>query len=153
MPKIKPQIVVIQEFGHLSHFRHHKCWQKDYYEKKKLRSLFMNLQSVVSLNKLPLHILVERLDSGHFIASVSELVDCVAEAENREDAFPFGVAEGIASLQEKIKARLANIEILTMEVANNPWTDFIGMFEGDEDFAQLAEELRTERELDINGAA
>lgn len=145
MPKIKPQIVVIQEFGHLYHFQYHKCWHRDYYEKKKLRSLSMNLQSVVSLNKLPLHILVERLDSGHFIASVSELADCVAEAETREDA--------IASLQEKIKARLANIEILTIEVANNPWTDFIGMFEGDEDFAQLAEELRTERELDINGAA
>ncbi|QFS50440.1 hypothetical protein GXM_07934 [Nostoc sphaeroides CCNUC1] len=110
-----------------------------------MRSLSMNLQSVVSLNKLPLHILVERLDSGHFIASVSELADCVAEAENREDA--------IASLQEKIKARLANIEILTIEVANNPWTDFIGMFEGDEEFAELAEELRTERELNINGAA
>ncbi|GAA6623536.1 type II toxin-antitoxin system HicB family antitoxin [Scytonema sp. NUACC26] len=65
----------------------------------------MNLQSVANLNKLPLHIIVERLDSGHFIASVSELADCVAEAENREDA--------IASLEEKIKARLANIEILT----------------------------------------
>ena len=48
------------------------------------------------------------------------------------------------------------MEILTLEVSNNPWTDFIGMFEGDEDFAQMAEELRTERELDIhsiNGAA
>ncbi len=105
----------------------------------------MNLQSVANLNKLPLHVLVERLDSGHFIALVSELADCVAEAENREDA--------IASVQEKIKARLANIEILTIEVSNNPWTDFIGMFEGDEEFAELAEELRTERELDINGAA
>jgi predicted RNase H-like HicB family nuclease len=152
MPKIKPQTVVLQEFGHLYHFRHHKSWQKDYYEKKKLRSLSMNLQSVVSLNKLPLHILVERLDSGHFIASVTELADCVAEAENREDAIS-SMGYAYAFLQEKIQARLANIEILTIEVANNPWTDFIGMFEGDEDFAQLAEELRTERELDINGAA
>ncbi|GAA6620056.1 type II toxin-antitoxin system HicB family antitoxin [Scytonema sp. NUACC26] len=105
----------------------------------------MNPQSVANLNKLPLHVLVERLDSGHFIASVSELADCVAEAENREDA--------IAYVREKIKARLANIEILTIEVSNNPWTDFIGMFEGDEEFAELAEELRTERELDINGGA
>jgi predicted RNase H-like HicB family nuclease len=148
MPKIKPQILYYKSLGHLYRFRYHKCWDRDYYEKKKLRSLSMNLQSVVSLNKLPLHILVERLDSGHFIASVSELADCVAEAETREDA--------ITSLQEKIKARLANIEILTIEVANNPWTDFIGMFEGDEEFAELAEELRTERELDIhsiNGAA
>ncbi|MBD2199863.1 hypothetical protein H6G08_29790 [Calothrix anomala FACHB-343] len=112
----------------------------------------MNLQSVVSLNNLPLHILVERLDSGHFIASVTELADCVAEAETREDAIS-SMGYAYASLQEKIKARLANIEILTIEVPNNPWTDFIGMFEGDEEFAELAEELRTERELDINGAA
>jgi hypothetical protein len=112
----------------------------------------MNLQSVANLNKLPLHILVERLDSGHFIASVSELADCVAEAENREDAIS-SMGFAYASVQEKIKARLANIEILTIEVSNNPWTDFIGMFEGDEEFAELAEELRAERDLDINGAA
>jgi predicted RNase H-like HicB family nuclease len=103
----------------------------------------MNLQSVTNLNKLPIHVLVERLDSGHFIASVPSLTNCVASAETREDA--------IASLQEKIRERLANIEILTIELSNNPWIDFIGMFEGDEEFAELTEELRTERELNING--
>ena len=49
--------------------------------------------------------------------------------------------------------RLANIEVLTLEVSNNPWTEFIGMFEGDKEFADLAAQLRTERKLDINGAA
>jgi hypothetical protein len=30
----------------------------------------------------------------------------------------------------------------------NPWTEFIGMFEGDAEFAAIAAELRAERELD-----
>jgi hypothetical protein len=56
-----------------------------------------------------LHVLVEQASSGHFIASVPELPDCVAEAETRSDAFPFGVAEGIAIVQQQIKSKLANI--------------------------------------------
>lgn len=118
--------------------------------KVNLVSLSMNLQRVTSLNRLSLHVLVEQASEGHFIVSVPELPDCVAEAETRSDAFPFGVAEGIAAVQEQVRVRLANIEVLTLEVANNPWTDFIGMFEGDDEFATLAQELRTERELDIN---
>jgi len=42
---------------------------------------------------------------------------------------------------------------LKLEVANNPWTEFIGMFEGDKEFTDLSAELRTERKLDINSAA
>ncbi|MBR8835599.1 MAG: type II toxin-antitoxin system HicB family antitoxin [Stigonema ocellatum SAG 48.90 = DSM 106950] len=105
----------------------------------------MNLLSVANLNKLSLHIVVERNESGHFMASVPELADCMTLAETRTDA--------IASVQEKVKARLTNIEVLTLEVSNNPWTDFIGMFEGDDEFADLAAELRTERELDMNDPA
>jgi hypothetical protein len=48
-------------------------------------------------------------------------------------------------VRDKVKARLANIEVLTLEVNNNPWMEFIGMFEWDDEFAQLAEELRAER--------
>lgn len=110
--------------------------------KENLVPVFMNLLAVTSFNRLSLHVLVEQAQSGLFIASVPELPNCTAEAETRDTA--------IAAVQEQIKARLANIEVLTQEVANNPWTDFIGMFEGDEEFADLAQELRTERELDIN---
>lgn len=102
----------------------------------------MNLLPLTSLNRLSLHILVEQTSSRNFIASVPELPDCAAEAETRDKA--------ITDVQQKVKARLANTEVLTLEVANNPWTDFIGMFEGDEEFANLAQELRSERELDIN---
>ncbi len=113
--------------------------------KENLVLLSMNLLDLKNLNRLSLHILVERADSGHFRASVPELPDCAAEAETRSAAF--------ATLQEKVKAKLANTEVLTLEVSNNPWTDFIGMFEGDDDFADLAEELRNERNLDVNTAA
>ncbi|HBE58728.1 MAG TPA: hypothetical protein DEG17_24350 [Cyanobacteria bacterium UBA11149] len=104
----------------------------------------MNLITVANLNKPYLNVLLERAQAGHFIASVPELTDCVAWAETRESA--------IALLQEKVKVRLANIEVLRLEVSDNPWTDFIGMFEGDKDFAEIAAELRQERELEINGA-
>ncbi|WP_268807193.1 type II toxin-antitoxin system HicB family antitoxin [Calothrix rhizosoleniae] len=43
----------------------------------------MNLQSVANLNKMSLHVLIERVESGHFMASMPELVDCVAWAETR----------------------------------------------------------------------
>jgi hypothetical protein len=102
----------------------------------------MNIQSVANLDKVSLHIVVERAESGHFMASVPELVDCTAEAQTREAA--------ITSVRDKVKARLANIEVLTLEVTNNPWTEFIGMFERDDEFAELAAELRAERELDTN---
>ena len=49
-------------------------------------SLSMNLLGVASLNRLSLHVLVERTESGHFMASVPELPDCVALAETREAA-------------------------------------------------------------------
>jgi hypothetical protein len=103
---------------------------------------FMNIQSVANLHKMSLHILVERAESGYFTASVPELANCIAEAKTREAA--------IASVRDKVKARLANIEVLTLEVANNPWMEFIGMFEGDDEFAELATELLVEREPDTN---
>ncbi len=103
------------------------------------KELGMNLQAVANLNKMSLHVLLEQVESGYFMASVPELIDCVASAETREAA--------IAAVQEKVKMRLANIEVLMLEVSNNPWTEFIGMFEGDKEFADLAEELRSEREV------
>ncbi len=107
----------------------------------------MNLQSVDSPDKLSFHLLVERLESGHFRASVPELVDCVTSAETREAA--------IAAVQEKVTARLKNTEVLTLEIPKNPWLDFIGIFEGDKDFEEISAQLLAERELDFDtdGAA
>ncbi len=52
--------------------------------------------------------------------------------------------------KENLTPVFMNPLTVTLEVANNPWIDFIGMFEGDEEFAELAQELRDERELDVN---
>lgn len=60
-------------------------------------SLSMNLLAVASLNRLSLHVLVERTESGHFMVSVPELADCMALAETRSAA--------IAAVQEKVRAR------------------------------------------------
>ncbi len=113
--------------------------------KDKLALLSMNLLAAASLNRLSLYVLVERTSSGYFMASVPELPNCLAEAETRSDA--------IAAVQEEVRARIANVEVLTLEISNNPWTNFIGMFEGDDEFAKLAQELRAEREMDINSVA
>jgi hypothetical protein len=37
--------------------------------------------------------------------------------------------------------------------SDNPWTEFIGMFAGDADFAALVEDLQAERALDVMDAA
>ena len=48
--------------------------------KENLISLSMNLLAVASLNRLSLHVLVERTESGHFMASVPEiLLECLRE--------------------------------------------------------------------------
>jgi hypothetical protein len=57
----------------------------------------MNLIPVASVNKLSLHVLIERVESGIFMASVPELADCVAKAETRSAA--------IADVQENVRGR------------------------------------------------
>lgn len=105
----------------------------------------MDILAVESSDKFSLHLLVERVESEHFRAWVPELFDCVALAETRDAA--------IATVQEKVRARLKNIEVLTLEIPNNPWLDFIGMFKGNKYFDEIAAELLAERELDIDGAS
>ena len=87
--------------------------QKHYYLRvENLVLPYMNLIATNSPDKLSLHVIVERLDSGHFTASVPELIDCVVSAETREAV--------IAAIKEKVTARLKNIEVLTLEVTSNP---------------------------------
>jgi excisionase family DNA binding protein len=51
------------------------------------------------------------------------------------------------------------LPVLPLEVslkgveAENPWTEFIGMFEGDTEFAEMAAQLRAERELEADEGA
>jgi len=48
-------------------------------------------------------------------------------------------------VKEKVKTQLENIEVLKLELTNNPWIEFIGMFKDDDDFKKLAQEIRDER--------
>jgi predicted RNase H-like HicB family nuclease len=108
----------------------------------------MNLPISPNLNDFNLHILLKALGKEQFVASVAELSDIQVTATTREDA--------IEQLQKIIREHLEGIEVLTFPVIlgkvaterENPWTEFIGMYEGDEDFARIAAQLQAERELE-----
>ncbi|HEY9908272.1 MAG TPA: hypothetical protein V6D18_11795 [Thermosynechococcaceae cyanobacterium] len=91
-----------------------------------------------------LHVLLEQTETGQTIASIAELADCRVEAGTRKEA--------LAAIQALVSDRLSNVEVLPLEISStppvqkNPWTEFIGMFEGDAEFAEIASQWRTERE-------
>jgi hypothetical protein len=97
-----------------------------------------------------LNFVLEQTDSGLSRATVLGLPDCQVEAATDEQA--------IAQLQQVMIQRLAKARIVPLEIPlasallplkrENPWTEFIGLFEGDAEFAAIAAELRAERELD-----
>ena len=86
------------------------------------------------------HILIEPIDAGQITASIAELPYCHFTASTREAA--------IHGIQTLVRDRLANIEVIPFPTdRENPWLEFIGMFENDADFHTIAAELRAEREL------
>jgi hypothetical protein len=100
---------------------------------------------------LNLHILLESTEMGGAIAAIAEISDCRVEADSREAA--------LAALQQLLKQRLAQMEIIPLAlsletpVRENPWMEFIGMFEGDAEFAEMAKSLRQERGIDLGDVA
>jgi hypothetical protein len=97
------------------------------------------------------HVLLKQTDSGRVIASIAELANCQVEAETRKEA--------LVAIQALVGDRLSDVEVLPLEVSlndvkgKNPWTEFIGMFEGDAEFAEMAAQLRAERELEADEGA
>jgi hypothetical protein len=97
---------------------------------------------------LNLHILLKSVGPEQFVASVAELHDCQVTAPSKEAA--------IEQLQKMVQAHLVETEILSFSVRQrdvvaereNPWTEVIGMYEGDADFAEIMAELRSERGLE-----
>lgn len=104
---------------------------------------------------IKLNLVLEHTAKGLSRARVLELPDCQVEASTHEQA--------IAQLRQIIIQRLAKARIVPLEIPlelpsalperENPWTEFIGMFEGDAEFAEIAAELRAERELDLDDVA
>lgn len=93
---------------------------------------------------LKLHILLEYNDEGTAIASVLELPNYQVEAPTHEQA--------LEDLQKVLLARLEKIEIVPLEIqlpqaeqTENPWIKFAGVFKDDQDFTEIAESIRAER--------
>ncbi|MBW4632011.1 MAG: hypothetical protein KME30_08940 [Iphinoe sp. HA4291-MV1] len=92
---------------------------------------------------LKLHILLERNNEGNVIASVLEFPNTQVEALTQEQA--------VQELKKLLSTRLEKIEIIPVEIqfakseAENPWMKFAGVFQDDADFAEIADNLRAER--------
>jgi predicted RNase H-like HicB family nuclease len=108
----------------------------------------MNLPISQDVADLNLHILLKSVGPEQFVASVAELNDCQVTASTKEAA--------IEQIQKMVKAHLVGTEVLSFPIVQsevvaereNPWTEFIGMYEGDADFAEIMAELRAERGLE-----
>ncbi|WP_414756478.1 hypothetical protein [Anabaena sp. CCY 9910] len=94
---------------------------------------------------IKLHILVERNAEGNVIASVLEFPNTQVEASTQEQA--------VEELKKLLSTRLEKIEIIPVEIqlpqseAENPWMKFAGVFKDDVDFAEIADNLRAERNI------
>ena len=98
-----------------------------------------------------LHVVLEQSETGKTIASIAEFADCQVEAETREAA--------LVAIQQVARERLGSAEILSLEVSpkgfthENPWEEFIGMFAGDVEFAEMASQWQAEQELNAEDDA
>jgi hypothetical protein len=97
------------------------------------------------------HVLLKQTDSGRVIASIAELANCQVEAETRKEA--------LVAIQALVGDRLSDVEVVPLEVSlkgvegENPWAEFIGMFEGDAEFAEMASQWCAERKLEADDEA
>lgn len=89
-------------------------------------------------------VLVQSHNENAFIASIIGVPDCVAEGHTREEA--------IAGVRDALTARLAQGEVVTIEVelseiasAGNPWLDNFGRFKDDPTFDDLMAEIESNR--------
>jgi predicted RNase H-like HicB family nuclease len=108
----------------------------------------MNLPISRDVANLNLHILLKSIGPEQFVASVAELSGCQVTATTKEAA--------IEQIQKMVQAHLVGTEVLSFPIVQgevvaeheNPWTEFIGMYEGDADFAEIMAEIRAERGLE-----
>lgn len=96
-------------------------------------------------SSLQFHVLLETKQTGETVASIAELANVQVQADTR--------GEALDAIHSLVQDHLSNVEILPLTVtskqhAENSWMEFAGLFAGDEEFAELAQELRLERELD-----
>ncbi|MEH2293392.1 hypothetical protein [Nostoc sp.] len=110
-----------------------------------IKYMVINFSSVTlpQSENLKLHILLSRNNEGNVIASVLEFPNTQVEAPTTEQA--------LLELKTLLSTRLEKIEIIAIEIqlpqseAENPWIKFAGVFQDDADFAEIANNLRAER--------
>jgi hypothetical protein len=93
-----------------------------------------------------LSVLVETHQDNEFLATVLGLPDCQARGQSYQEA--------LDNVQKDIATRLSNAKIFSIEVnpdaSENPWISYAGMFEEDEYFDELMEDIQADRQaLDI----
>jgi hypothetical protein len=112
------------------------------------------LMNQLSSSRLRVTLRLEAQASGRVAASVIEFPDCRVEAATREAA--------IAEVQAAFLEQLARSETISWDVplpfnedlngsgpkADSPWIKYAGMFKDDLDFAEIAAEIRAEREIE-----
>jgi hypothetical protein len=112
----------------------------------------MNLPvSKSNTDQLNFHFLLEEISDGQILGTIAELPDCQVTAATQEEA--------IGELQRMTRDRLAKMTVVPFSLPSklesvqeeNPWEEFIGMFEGDPIFAEIAAEQRAERGLERLG--
>ncbi|MBE9009436.1 hypothetical protein IQ250_04380 [Pseudanabaenaceae cyanobacterium LEGE 13415] len=108
------------------------------------------VSSVPQPQNLTLHLVIEKTEQGRARARVLELPNCIVEAPTDEQA--------IEQLQAIVAGQFADVKVMPIEVTvspkterDNPWTEFIGMYEGDAEFAAIARALQLERGFDELG--
>ncbi len=97
------------------------------------------------------HFLLEEDPSGQIKGTIAELPDCQVMATTQDEA--------IAELQQITRDRMDKMTVVSFHLPikqkslpkRNPWEKFIGMYEGDPIFAEIAAEQRAERGLEHLG--
>jgi predicted RNase H-like HicB family nuclease len=114
----------------------------------------MNETQTAERTGLRVTLRLEPQASGTIVASVVEFPECWVEAATREAA--------IEGVQAALLERLAHVETIFWNVplpvaqslndleeqSVSPWIKFAGMFQDDPDFAEIAANIRAEREIE-----
>jgi hypothetical protein len=101
---------------------------------------------MAGFTNLKVNIVLQEKEGGGTIASFLEIPAYRVEAATREQA--------IDALKQLMSQQLEKSETIPLEIpvpnnsSENPWIKFSGIFKDDPDFAQIAEEIRTERLFD-----
>ena len=96
------------------------------------------------------YVLVENGEQGNYTATVLGWPDCTAQGATRQEA--------LARLRQALITRLAQAEIVPLEIehppSGHPWLKFAGMFKDDPLFDDVLAEIEAyRRELDADDAA